>query len=89
MAKPMFFFTGIYDNVVDADADHQAIRLLYGGMAGAGAGLGAWFGHFAHGTRGDAKCIGALLEPGKAALIVVGIDKDAEQIERAGAAPVA
>ena len=56
----------------------------YAGMAGAGAGLGAWFGHLAHGTsRGDAKDIGALLEPGKAALIVVGIDKDAEQIERA------
>ena len=50
----------------------------------AGAGLGAWFGHLAHGTsRGDAKDIGELLEPGKAALIVIGIDKDAEQIERA------
>jgi uncharacterized membrane protein len=56
----------------------------YAGMAGAGAGLGAWFGHIAHGTsRGDAKNIGAMLEPGKAALIVIGIDKDAEQIERA------
>jgi len=53
-------------------------------MAGAGAGLGAWFGHLAHGTsRGEAKEIGAMLEPGKAALIVIGIDKDAEQIERA------
>jgi uncharacterized membrane protein len=56
----------------------------YAGMAGAGAGLGAWFGHLAHGTsRGDAKAIGAMLEPGKAALIVIGVDKDAEQIERA------
>jgi uncharacterized membrane protein len=46
--------------------------------------MGAWFGHLAHGTsRGDAKDIGELLEPGKAALIVIGIDKDAEQIERA------
>jgi hypothetical protein len=26
---------------------------------------------------------GAMLEPGKAALIVIGIDKDADQIERA------
>lgn len=52
--------------------------------AGAGAGLGAWFGHLAHGTsRGDAKDIGAMLEPGKAALIVIGVDKDAERIERA------
>ena len=141
MAKPMFFYTGIYDNVADADADDEAIKSLhrgkaigsydsaivvhtpdgdvkvtktekptqkgawvglaagagaavvfpfllpavsYAGMAGAGAGLGAWFGHLAHGTsRGDAKDIGALLEPGKAALIVIGIDKDAEQIERA------
>ena len=56
----------------------------YAGMAGAGAGLGASFGHLAHGTsRGDAKDIGAMLEPGKAALIVIGVDKDAEQIERA------
>jgi hypothetical protein len=53
-------------------------------MAGAGAGLGAWFGHLAHGTsRGEAKDVGAMLEPGKAALIVVGIDKHAGQIERA------
>src|SRR4051812_31950120 len=116
MAKPMFFYTGIYDNVADADADYEAIRSLhrgkaigsydsaivvhtvadgvkvtktekptqkggwiglaagagvavvfpfllpavsYAGMAGAGAGLGAWFGHLAHGTsRGDAKDIG-------------------------------
>jgi uncharacterized membrane protein len=141
MAKPMFFYTGIYDNVADADADYEAIKSLhkggaigsydsavvvhtpadgvkvtktekptqqgawvglaagagvavvfpfllpavsYAGMAGAGAGLGAWFGHLAHGTsRGDARAIGAMLEPGKAALIVVGVDKDAEQIERA------
>ena len=141
MAQPMFFYTGIYDNVADADADYAAIESLhkggaigsydsavvvhtpdgdvkvtktetptkkgawiglaagagvavvfpfllpavsYAGMAGAGAGLGAWFGHLAHGTsRGDAKDIGAMLEPGKAALIVIGIDKDAEQIERA------
>ena len=59
----------------------------YAGMAGAGAGLGAWFGHLAHGTsRGEAKDIGAMLAPGKAALIVIGIDKDAEQIERAARA---
>ena len=141
MAQPMFFYTGIYDTVADADADYEAIKSLhrgeaigsydsaivvhtsadgvkvtktekptqkggwiglaagagvavvfpfllpavsYAGMAGAGAGLGAWFGHLAHGTsRGDAKSIGAMLEPGKAALIVIGIDKDAEQIERA------
>jgi hypothetical protein len=53
-------------------------------MAGAGAGMGAWFGHLAHGTsRGEARDIGEMLEPGKAALVVIGIDTDAEQIERA------
>ena len=141
MAKPMFFYSGVYDNVADADADYEAIKSLhaggaigsydsavivrrpdgrvqvtktekpthkgawiglaagagvavvfpfllpavsYAGMAGAGAGLGAWFGHLAHGTsRAEAKDMGELLEPGKAALIVVGIDNDAEQIERA------
>jgi uncharacterized membrane protein len=56
----------------------------YAGMAGAGAGLGAWFGHLAHGTsRGEAKEIGAMLEPGTSALVVIGIDNDAEAIERA------
>jgi uncharacterized membrane protein len=49
----------------------------------AGAGLGAWFGHLAHGTsRGEAKEIGALLEDGTAALVVIGLDRDAELIEQ-------
>jgi uncharacterized membrane protein len=48
----------------------------------AGAGLGAWIGHLAHGTdRDDAKEIGAMLDEGDAALIVVGIDRDAGRIE--------
>jgi len=50
----------------------------------AGAGMGAWIGHLAHGmSRADAKEIGMMLDRGNAALIVVGIDKDAERIERA------
>ncbi len=50
----------------------------------AGAGLGAWFGHLAHGTsRAEAKEIGALLDRGNAALIVIGIDHDAEKIQAA------
>jgi uncharacterized membrane protein len=58
--------------------------LTVAGMAGAGAGLGAWFGHLAHGTsRGEAKEMGALLDQGEAALVVVGIDRDAERIEQA------
>jgi uncharacterized membrane protein len=53
-------------------------------MAGTGAGLGAWFGHLAHGTsRGEAKEIGALLDQGDAALVVIGIDRDADRIEQA------
>jgi uncharacterized membrane protein len=56
----------------------------YAGMAGAGAGVGAWFGHLAHGTsRGEAKEIGAMLEPGMTALVVIGIDRDAEAVELA------
>ncbi len=49
-----------------------------------GAGVGAWIAHLAHGTsRKDAKEIGALLSEGDAALVVVGIDKDAGAIENA------
>jgi len=51
-------------------------------IAVVGAGLGAWFGHLAAGTsRADAKEIGALLDRGNAALIVIGIDHDAEKIQ--------
>src|SRR5215210_7079374 len=118
MAKPMFFYAGVYDNVGDADADYEAIKALHAGDAiasydsaiitkqadgkvkvtktekptkhgawtglAAGAGLGAWFGHLAHGTsRGEAKEIGALLDQGDAALVVIGIDRDAERIQHA------
>jgi uncharacterized membrane protein len=60
--------------------------LLPGVIAGAagGAGIGAWVGHLAHGTsRKDAKELGALLEEGTVVLLVVGIDKDAEAVEKA------
>ena len=50
----------------------------------AGAGLGAWFAHLAHGTsRGEAKRIGASLNEGDAAVVVIGIDNDAARIEAA------
>jgi uncharacterized membrane protein len=53
-------------------------------VTGAGAGLGAWIGHLAHGmSREDARDLGQLLDEGQAALIVVGVDKDAERIEKA------
>ena len=54
-------------------------------VAGAtGAGAGAWFAHLAHGTsRGEAKRIGAMLNDGDAATVVVGIDNDAEEVEGA------
>jgi hypothetical protein len=34
MARPMFFYTGIYDDVADADADadYEAIKSLYRGQ---------------------------------------------------------
>jgi uncharacterized membrane protein len=139
MAKPMFFYTGIYDSTGDAELDYEAIKELrnqdaigsydsaiivhlpngevkvtktekptkhgawigvaagagaavvfpfllpaVGAAAVGGAGLGAWFGHLAHGTsRGDAKEIGDMLKPGTTALVVIGVDHDAEEIESA------
>jgi uncharacterized membrane protein len=137
----MFMFAAVYDSVVDADADYEAIKALHAGdaigsydsaiisrqadgkvkvtktekptkhgawigvaagagaavmfpfllpglsvagMTAAGGGLGAWFGHLAHGTsRREAREMGALLDEGEAALVVVGIDHDAERIEQA------
>ena len=53
-------------------------------VAAGGAGLGAWIGHLARGmNRGDVKEIGEMLDEGTAALIVIGIDKDAERVEKA------
>lgn len=49
----------------------------------AGAGMGAWIGHLAHGmSRADAREIGEMLDRGDAALIVVGVDRDAERVRR-------
>jgi uncharacterized membrane protein len=139
VAKPMFFFTAIYKDEADAEADYEAIKRLHdedaigsydsaiivhqangevrvtktekptehgawvglaagagtavlfpfllpaftvAGMAAAGAGVGAWFGHLAHGTsRREAKEIGNALSADNCALVVIGIDKDAERIE--------
>lgn len=53
-------------------------------VAAGGAGLGAWIGHVARGmNREDLKEIGQTLDDGTAALIVVGVDKDAERVEKA------
>lgn len=53
-------------------------------VAAGGAGLGAWIGHVARGiSREDMKEIGETLEEGSAALIVVGVDKDAERVQKA------
>jgi uncharacterized membrane protein len=55
-------------------------------VAAGGAGLGAWIGHLARGmNRKDAKEIGEMLDEGAAALIVVGVDKDAERVEKTAA----
>jgi uncharacterized membrane protein len=139
VSKPMFFFTGVYETVAQAEADYDAIKALHdhhnigsydaavlsrnndgsirvskdekptrkggwvglaagagasvlfpfllpwtAGAAATGAGIGAWFGHLAHGmSRKDAKEMAAQLQPGEAALIVIGIDEDAAKIEEA------
>jgi uncharacterized membrane protein len=45
---------------------------------------GAWFAHVAHGTsRSELKRVAAMLMPGDSAVVVIGIDKDAEQVEGA------
>lgn len=55
-------------------------------VAGGGAGLGAWIGHLARGvSRSDAREIGEALDAGTAALIVVGVDKDQERVEKTAA----
>src|SRR3954470_16661677 len=130
----MFFFTGVYATLADAERDYDAIKRLHhvgeigsydaavlsknadgdvevnkdekplrhagwvGAAAGAGvavlfpatlpvvvagggAGIGAWFGHLAHGmARNDAKEMATMLDRGQSALIVVGIDEDAADI---------
>jgi uncharacterized membrane protein len=54
------------------------------GAGAAGAGVGAWFGQLAHGmSRSDSKEMARQLQPGQAALIVVGIDEDSAKVERA------
>jgi hypothetical protein len=46
-------------------------------------GLDAWLGHLARGiSRADSDDIGALLEEGRAALVVVGLETDAGRIEQ-------
>ena len=135
----MFFFTGVYETIAQAEQDYDAIKALHdsgqlgsydaavlskdnngeinvnkdekpvkhGGWIGlaagagaailfpplavgvigasaAGAGLGAWFGHLAHGmSRSDAKEMANQLQPGQAALIVIGIDEESTKVEQA------
>ena len=53
-------------------------------VAAGGAGVGAWIGHLSRGiSRSDARELGETLEAGTAALVVVGIDKDVERVEKA------
>ena len=50
----------------------------------AGAGVGAYAAHIAHGmSRKEAKRIGAKLNEGDSAVVVIGIDHDAEKVESA------
>ena len=58
--------------------------LLPAVVVAGGAGVGAWAAHIAHGmSRGEAKRIGAELKEGDAAVVVIGIDNDAETVEGA------
>jgi uncharacterized membrane protein len=60
---------------------HLLPSLLASGVPG--AGLGAWFGHISHGiSRVDAKAMRELIDEGRAALIVVGVQNDASRIEQ-------
>jgi uncharacterized membrane protein len=131
----MFFFTGVYETVADAERDYDAIKRLHhdgeigsydaavlskdesgevqvhkdekptkhagwvGAAAGAGvailfpativlvvagggAGVGAWIGHMAHGMkRHEAEEMATMLEPGRAGLVVVGVDESAAKVE--------
>jgi hypothetical protein len=77
MAKPMFFYTWIYGSSADAEMDYAAVKALHGRGA---------FGSYdsaiiVHCAACEARDIGAMLEPGTAALVVIGIDIDAEAIE--------
>lgn len=137
MSKPMFFFTGVYETVADAERDYDAIKRLHDAgeigsydaavlsknadgdievhkdekpvrhagwvgaaagagvailfpatlplvMTGGGAGIGAWFGHMAHGMkRHEAEEMATMLEPGRGGLIVVGVDDASAKVEEA------
>ena len=139
MSKPMFFFTGVYETVAQAEQDYDAIQQLHdngdlgsfdaavlskkldgeinvnkdekpvkhGGWIGlaagagcallfpplavgviaggaVGAGVGSWIGHLAHGmSRSDCKEMARQLQPGQAALIVIGIDEESAKVEQA------
>jgi uncharacterized membrane protein len=137
--QPMFFFTGVYEHMADAEVDYEAIRALHsadiigsydsaiisresdgrvtvtktekptqhggwiglaagaaiavavpaampGLVAAGGAGLGAWIGHLARGlSRRDVRELGETLDEGTTALIVVGVNKDADRVQKAAA----
>jgi uncharacterized membrane protein len=55
-------------------------------VAAGGAGLGAWIGHLARGlSRHDVRELGQTLEEGTTALIVIGVNKDADRVQKAAA----
>src|SRR5271165_49783 len=55
-------------------------------VAAGGAGLGAWIAHVARGiSRRDVRELGETLDEGTAALIVVGVNKDADRVQKAAA----
>ena len=56
-------------------------------VAAGGAGLGAWIGHLARGlSRHDVRELAETLDEGTTALIVIGINKDADRVQKAAKA---
>jgi uncharacterized membrane protein len=55
-------------------------------VAAGGAGMGAWIGHVARGlSRRDVRELGETLDEGTTALIVIGVNKDADRVQKAAA----
>jgi uncharacterized membrane protein len=58
-------------------------------VAAGGAGIGAWIAHVARGlSRSGARELGKTLEQGTTALIVIGVNKDADRVQKAAARAV-
>ena len=54
-----------------------------GVVAAGGAGLGAWIGHLARSlSRSDVRELGETLDEGTTALLVIGVNRDADRVQK-------